>query len=275
MSPDINVVVSPAVLKWTWRQIKHRGTDVRQLPTKVKEKALLIDFWEKYGSGQSQPILVMSAKEGLREDGTPDKISHDIKASLRILESLESTYRRNDGNILNYERIELDGDDPNIDEVKQRTNIITVGGPEVNDITEEALDDCPNGYDFEDIDTDGSDPTDADERKIIDKGSNNYFKSTTPSEDGWEDLALVARIRNTLDGTDGSSDLIVVCGTYGPGTVAAADFFNRPDLLEEVYDGDTEYFQAVLRVHVNGLGTISGMKIEDKKVIREQTYDDQ
>lgn len=267
-----------AVGRWVWTQIKRREFDFDHAKDRIRGKTLLIDFWEKYGQDEPEPLVIMTWDGGVHDDGEPHKISHDVEAYFEVLDSLERTYRRYNGNIHEYDRV-VDGDDPNIDDEKQWTNIITIGGPKVNKITEQALDDCPNGYDFAGIDTvDDSEQTaepigepDTDERRIIDKASNNYFETTPPAEDGWEDLALVARIRNPLDETNNSSDMIVVSGTYGPGTVAAAKFFNRPDLLGEVYDGDHEYFQAVLRVRVNSLGTISSMEKVDDKTIHEQT----
>lgn len=280
MIPPITVEVGAVTLgKWVWSQAKRRNVGINQLPDRIWGRTLLIDFWEQYGRGDPEPLVIMNWDGGVH-DGEPHKISHDVEAYFEVLDSLESTYRIHGGNIHDYDRI-VDAIDPDVDEREQRTNSITIGGPEVNKITSEALDDCPNGYDFVGIDADDGveetrewdDLEGTNKRIITDKGSNDYFETDEPADDGWEDLALVARIRNPLDETSDSSDMIVVSGAFGPGTVAAAKFFNTPELLAEVYDGGNEYFQAVLRVHVNSLGTISSMEIADDKVIREQTYD--
>lgn len=263
MSPGFPVTIELVNLaKLVWHT--GRNTNISRIWRRVNEGAFLMDFWEEFGRSDRQPVLIMSAKEGLREPGKPDKISHDISAAFRILDSLENTYRRNDGNILNYERIELDGDNPNIPNEKQETNIISVGGPHVNDITSVALDSCSNGYRFGGHEG----------RDIIDKVTDEVYAPTTPSENGWVDLGLVGRIPNPLDPTSRGSDMIIICGSYGPGTVAGARFFNRPDLMADVYEKDNRYFQAVLNVQVNRLGAVSKIDIEDEKPFVTPTTQD-
>lgn len=185
--------------------------------------------------------LVLPTKDPARVEEQPEWVRTmflDYLGAAHLMQELNIAF-----DTMNVSWVQSD----NVSQPERSKNLISVGGPQPNQITATILRQPEVIYRFPES-TDSDSPGNYIGKITSQKSSEKVFESKKEGENVVRDVGIITKIRNPYNRDE---DAIAACGVWGWGVKAGFELLTDEDTLDYLIKEGGEYFQAIYTVDID------------------------